>query len=160
MWFGACSSGGPTVLRQHLGAAIPVPACSSTANPSHTLPYTSKALRYELSFHLSFFVPHLLHISERKLKHRLQHICSPPASKDVKGSVSTSPLLHLVLASTWVPPAHGVELYITVHHPYAMASSMLPSSPFFMQSNTVGGVCRVSATCHSAMAPISLPSAH
>ena len=63
------------LLRQNLAAAVP--ARCSTANPSRALPYTSKALGYEHSFHLSIFVPLLLHVSERKLKHRLQHLRSP-----------------------------------------------------------------------------------
>ena len=53
--------------------------------------------------------------------------------------MSTSPLASTTI--TWVPAsAHGV--HITVHHPHAMALSMLPPSPLFMQSNTAGGVCR------------------
>ena len=54
------------LLRQILAGAVP--ARCSTGNPSHTLPYTSKSLGYDHSFHLSIFVPLLLHMSERKLE--------------------------------------------------------------------------------------------
>ena len=149
------------LLRQNLAGAVP--ARLSTANPSHALPYTSKALGYDHSFHLSIFVPLLLHVSERKLKHRLQHLRSPTvecllatrsgvdfSTWSLQGPGSSSPRRRAAY--------HGsspIYLYLSM--------SMLLSRPFFMQSwcwNSTSGVCRVSATGYSAMAPISLPSAH
>ena len=105
------------LLRQNLARAVP--ARCSTGNPSHTLPYTSKALGYDHSFHLSnvyYCATSLAYVREEAgssstafstYARRLLNVCWLVVPTSLLG-----------LCKYMGPPAHGAELHITAHHPY------------------------------------------